>query len=256
MKKIVFILFFGLFLIGDGLGQSEKSNYLVTYSGKIVYADSLTYKSPYFYCDTSIIHEDEVSYFMNDLGRFENTKQTNQEHKTVFKRLKSPVSKNDSTNFIVLYSGEVIKCKTILYEFPNIITDSVKYLAEDVKFYQLAYDRYINKINYSLFSNYSNFIKAKSTGKINFYEHTTKFSHMKGGGGYNNSNSYTETTTRYYYNKGFGDLKYVKIRSLLRDMSDNPECTKRLKEFKFRLLFLFKPDDAMKEIFNLYNNSL
>ncbi len=256
MKKIVFILFFGLFLIGDGLGQSEKSNYLVTYSGKIVYADSLTYKSPYFYCDTSIIHEDEVSYFMNGLGRFENTRQTNQEHKTVFKRLKSPVSKNDSTNFIVLYSGEVIKCKTILYEFPHIITDSVKYLAEDVKFYQLAYDRYINKINYSLFSNYSNFMKATSTGKINFYAKYEQYTTKNSGGGNNSNSSFTQTSVTYYYNKGFGDLKYVKIRSLLHDMADNPECTKRLKELKFRLLFLFKPDDAMKEIFDLYNNSL
>lgn len=246
----VFYLF-----IGQGFGQSKKSSYLVLYSGKIITADSLIYKSPYFYYDTSVINEDEVKYYMTDFGRFENTRLSNKNNVTAFKLMESPANKIDSTKFkdifIVLYSGKVIKCKSIFYQTHYLNTDSAKYLDDDVKFYQVGYTRFANMKFFTLFDMSSAFLQAKSIGKINLYEQSTTFTHMKGGGGHNNGDSYSETTTKYYYNKGNGDLKNTSIKYLLQDMADNPECIKRLKELRFKLL---GKDEAINDVIKLYNS--
>lgn len=246
----VFYLF-----IGQGFGQSKKSSYLVLYSGKIITADSLIYKSPYFYYDTSVINEDEVKYYMTDFGRFENTRLSNKNNVTAFKLMESPANKIDSTKFkdifIVLYSGKVIKCKSIYYQSHYLITDSAKYLDDDVKFYQAGYKRFANMKFFTLFDMSSAFLEAEKMGKINSYEIkvTTRTDGRFQDG--LSSQSYQTTSIKYYYNKGFGDLKYRKIKYLLNDMADNPECITRLKKLRFKL---FGKDDAINEIVKLYNS--
>jgi hypothetical protein len=132
-------------------------------------------------------------------------------------------------NYVMLYSGKLIKCKTVYHQSSLIITDAAKYDEDDVQFFKSGDILYGNTRKFSWFKKSSNFLQASITGKINvFIERTTTYSRNQNGG------STTNTSTTVYYNKGFGDLNYTKPKLLKKDMAGNAECLKIIKKVRTR----------------------
>ncbi|MFM9944230.1 MAG: hypothetical protein ACKVQB_03270, partial [Bacteroidia bacterium] len=125
-------------------------------------------------------------------------------------------------NYVVLYSGKVFKCTYIEYQSPIISADSLRFDEDDVKLFKFGYSIYANSKRFSLFNKTSNLLLAESTGKINLYQEITIITRTTQYG-----TSQTRSIT-YYYNKGFGDLKYTKIKFLKEDMADCAECIEKL----------------------------
>jgi hypothetical protein len=120
-------------------------------------------------------------------------------------------------NYVMLYSGKLIKCSFIEYQSPLIITESAKYHEDDVKLYKKENNLYANMRHLGVRKNTSTFLPAEKIGKVNIF----KEYYMSGG------------EIKYvvlYYNKGYGALKKAKYKFMKDDLADNGESIKLIKK--------------------------
>jgi hypothetical protein len=140
--------------------------------------------------------------------------------------------------FLCLFPDSMIYASDIKYHRQSLgkdyfIVDSLRIYSGSVKFYNNETGFYAQNEN-------GDFIRMIKEGRVNLFEY--KFTTYQPAPGY--YNPYTgiyfpslnppiqETFTKYYYNKGFGDLKKVNYQNLKIDLSDNPESMFHIIKYK------------------------
>lgn len=145
---------------------------------------------------------------------------------------------DQSKNFLYFFNGTVQYAKTIDYKRPVFLgsasfrVDQDKQAVTNVKFYKNETGFFANTVNITGSNLFSERIRK---GKINLYEtaqtvynpgtYNAGTGMFMGGGG-------SSTKLKYYYNKGFEDLKRANYTNLLVDLADNPESMKHMLEYK------------------------
>lgn len=144
-------------------------------------------------------------------------------------------------NFLYLFSGNIIKGKTIdlkepLFGNQHLLIDGNKFKAYEVKFFANDEGFFANTIKLQGLST-STFSRRVRKGRINLYERTsynatamtygyTGTAGFGGHGTYGSVGSFgvgaSLPHTKFYYNKGFDDLKNLDYFSLSKDMADDP----------------------------------
>ena len=144
-------------------------------------------------------------------------------------------------NYLYLFTGNIISGKTIdlkepLFGNPHLLIDGNKFNAHEVKFYSNDEGFFANTIKLQGLST-SSFSRRVRKGRINLYERTTYnatamtygYAGTSGFGGHGTYGSVggfgvgaSLPHTKYYYNKGFDDLKHLDYYSLKNDMADDP----------------------------------
>ncbi len=233
MKKIIYLFIYLSinFLSADrafGQYDSIKGNFLVLYSGDIIITNKLQYLTPIFYTDNTHYNQDDVEYYHDPTGLYKNTLNLNKPGSSSFVNVRREVGGPNSGN-IVLYSGQVIKCNSIQHQSHFLITESTKYHEDDVEFYRKDNDLFANTRKFSILKKTSAFIKAETTGKINLFRETTVTYSRDSKG-----NQRTNIQTSLYYNKGYGDLKFTKLKYLKKDLADNAASLQLLEKVKKR----------------------
>ncbi len=131
-----------------------------------------------------------------------------------------------NTNYVYLYTQNIVKAESILYEnkvFKKdyFLVDGERYELGQIKFYQNE-DGFFGKVNDGYQSGYA---EKTQGGEINLFELSVQTSSapmmdangmMTGG--------YGGTKIIDYYNKGFGNLKRATYYNLKMDLSDKPEA--------------------------------
>jgi hypothetical protein len=144
-------------------------------------------------------------------------------------------------NYLYLFTGKIISGKTIdlkqpFIGYPYLLIDDNKIDAHEVKFFSNDEGFFANTIKLQGLSTAS-FARRVRKGRINLYERTTYnatalsygYAGTPGFGGHGTYGTVggfgvgaSLPHTKFYYNKGFGDLKHLDFYSLKNDMADDP----------------------------------
>lgn len=150
-------------------------------------------------------------------------------------------SSNVEGNYLYLFTGNFIRGKTIdlmepLFGNSYLLIDGNKFSAHEVKFFSNDEGFYANTIKLQGLST-SSFARRVRKGRINLYERTTYdatalsygYAGTPGFGGHGTYGTVggfgvgaSLPHTKFYYNKGFGDIKHLDFYSLKNDMADDP----------------------------------
>jgi hypothetical protein len=132
-------------------------------------------------------------------------------------------------NYLVLYSGKLIKSSYVKFTPPFFNTDSGEFYQDDVCSYHDSNGTFAN-VRHLRPDKITIFMQAVKTGKINMYSNTITV--VNNGGwvknddnvGYKNTPARAQSKEFLYYNKGTGILKKAKYKNLKHDMADNKKC--------------------------------
>lgn len=144
-------------------------------------------------------------------------------------------------NYLYLFSGKVIPGKSIELRSPvfgdrHFAVDDQKHNVKQVKFYQNDEGFFANTIQLQGLSS-AMFCRRIKKGRINLYERTdfnnTPVTYgYAGTAGFGGHGTYGTTggfgvglalpQTKFYYNKGYNNLKEIDYHSLHNDMADDP----------------------------------
>jgi len=127
-----------------------------------------------------------------------------------------------SGDYIVLYSGKIIQSDVITYKNSYFHAGDKKYNEDDVSLYRNAEGSFANW-KHLVKKGDINFLKAETLGKISVY----RYSYVSS---FEDKLGRQQTITTLYYNKGMEPLKKYKYKNLKKDLRDNPNCTKLLRQ--------------------------
>jgi hypothetical protein len=154
-------------------------------------------------------------------------------------------------NFLFLYSGQLINGYSIELKSPffkerHFLVDGLSYDDNLVKFYQNDEGYFANTMRLRG-SAYPTFSRRVKKGRMNLYEYTSYntsamsygYAGTPGFGGHGTYGSVggfglgvAMPQTKYYYNKGFDDLKRISFENLSKDMVDNPMAMSALNDWE------------------------
>ncbi|MGE4288070.1 MAG: hypothetical protein AB7E36_05225 [Salinivirgaceae bacterium] len=172
-----------------------------------------------------------------------NKKSSNYSKLPSFSSLSSPKDSTPSLdgNYLYLFTGTIISGKTVdlkqpFIGYPYLLIDEKKIDAHEVKFFSNDEGFFANTIRLQGLST-SFFARRVRKGHINLYERTTYnatalsygYAGTPGFGGHGTYGTVggfgvgaSLPHTKFYYNKGFDDLKHLDFYNLRNDMADNP----------------------------------
>jgi hypothetical protein len=138
-------------------------------------------------------------------------------------------------DYIVLYSGKIIQSEVVTYKNSYFHAGDKKYKDDEVSLYRNADGSFANTKHMAIRKKKArtNFYKAESLGKVNIYSNTFKAEiDLNSINSVNRPQMVNVSKTSTYYNKGMESLKKAKYRNLKKDIGDNPNCTKTLRQYR------------------------
>jgi hypothetical protein len=138
-------------------------------------------------------------------------------------------------DYIVLYSGKIIQSEVVTYKNSYFHAGDKKYKDDEVSLYRNADGSFANTKHMAIRKKKArtNFYKAESLGKVNIYSYTVNAEIDLNSINSDHPPQMAKVSKNFiFYNKGMESLKKAKYRNLKKDIGDNPNCTKTLRQYR------------------------
>lgn len=134
-------------------------------------------------------------------------------------------------NFVYLFDGQIIYNDHVLYVQPGfkpayLEVGNTQIPPGKVKFYKNSEGFFANTIRYGS----ADFAHCKAMGEINYFKFSKKFSKTYYNVDFKSSPKFPLIDE--YINKGFDNLELADLKTLERNLAENPQSMKHLKKFK------------------------